>query len=120
MQALAFVCTACAIVAGGYQLFQLFAARWFFRLSGRGSPAGVLPPVTILKPLKGQGVDLHANLASFCRQDYPAPVQIIFGVTDPADPAIAIVQKIRREFPDRDIVLSVGDDGGANRKIANL
>jgi ceramide glucosyltransferase len=120
MTALVFVCVGCAIVAGGYQLFQLFAAWWFFRRTGRQWPGGVLPPVTVLKPLKGEGVDLHTNLVSFCRQDYPAPVQIVFGVTDAADPAIAIVQRIRREFPERDIVLSVGDAEGANRKIANL
>ena len=31
--------------------------------------------------------DLYANLAGFCAQDYPSPVQIVFGVDDPADPA---------------------------------
>lgn len=120
MSLLAALCIGCAVVAAGYQLFQLFAAWWFFRRAGRRRSPGALPPVTVLKPLKGQGVDLHANLASFCRQDYPAPVQIVFGVTDPTDPAVPIVQRLRREFPERDIVLSVGDAPGANRKVANL
>jgi ceramide glucosyltransferase len=75
--------------------------------------------VTILKPLKGRGVDLYANLASFCRQDYPA-YQVVFGVEDPTDPAAAVVEQIRRDFPDCDLVLAVGQAPGANRKVANL
>jgi ceramide glucosyltransferase len=75
--------------------------------------------VTVLKPLKGPGIDLYANLASFCRQDYPA-YQIVFGVEDPRDPAAAVVQQLKRDFPERDIVLSVAWMPGTNRKVANL
>ncbi len=38
----------------------------------------------------------------------------------PSDPAVAVVQQLRRDFPDRDIVLSVGHEAGANRKVASL
>ena len=114
---------ACAVVAGGYHLFEWFAAWWFFRRAARAIPTlppGVaLPPVTVLKPLKGPGIDLYDNLASFCRLDYPA-YQIVFGVEDARDPAVAVVRQIRRDFPERDIVLSVGSMPGANRKVANL
>ena len=114
---------ACALFAGGYHLFEWFAACWFFRRAARTIrplPPGVpLPPVTVLKPLKGPGIDLYDNLASFCRLDYPA-YQIVFGVEDVRDPAVAVVRQIRRDFPDRDIVLSVGSMPGANRKVANL
>src|SRR4051812_9846633 len=58
------------------------------------------PPVTILKPLKGMDEGLEANLRSFFQLDYPV-FQLIFGVADADDPAIEIVQKLRREFPDR-------------------
>jgi len=114
---------AAATIGIGYQFFQLAATVWFFRTARREAarqPRGPFaPPVTILKPLKGPGIDLYANLASFCRQDYPT-YQIIFGVTDPADPALAIVQRLQRDFSERDIVLAVGDAPGANRKVANL
>ena len=109
----------CAIVASGYQLFQLFAAWRFFRRWRRPTAGTPLPSVTVLKPLKGPGVDLYANLASFCRQDYPT-YQIVFGVEDVRDPAVVVVHQLRRDFPDRDIALSVGHMPGANRKIANL
>jgi len=112
---------ACSVVATGYQLFQLVGAAAFFRRARRRAARAKdhRPPVTILKPLKGRGIDLYANLASFCRQDYPE-FQIVFGVTDPNDPAVEIVRKIQRDFPERDIVLSIGDRPGTNRKVANL
>ena len=122
MDELGLAAVAGAAFASAYQLFQLVAAHRFFRGGAARVPvpAASCPGVTILKPLKGPGVDLYANLASFCRQDYPAPVQLVFGVADAKDPAVAVVQRLRREFPARDIVLSVADARGANRKVANL
>lgn len=110
-----------SVVATGYQLFQVVAAAAFFRRARRRAARAKdhRPPVTILKPLKGPGIDLYANLASFCRQDYPE-YQIVCGVNDADDPAIEVVQRIRRDFPERDVVLSIGDRPGANRKVANL
>ena len=109
---------ACSIIASVYQLVQMVAVRRFLRRAAR--PAGDhRPPVTVLKPLKGPGFELAANLETFCRQDYPH-YQIVFGVEDDADPAVEVVQSLQRRFPDRDITLSVGMEPGANRKIASL
>jgi ceramide glucosyltransferase len=121
MSLLVGIVLALSVVGTGYQLFQLVAAAAFFRRARRRDARAkdYRPPVTILKPLKGPGIDLYANLASFCRQDYPQ-FQIICGVTDPGDPAIEIVRRIQRDFPHRDVVLSIGDRPGANRKVANL
>lgn len=107
--------------ATAFQVVNLVAAIAFFRQARRGAARqkDYRPPVTILKPLKDRGIDLYANLASFCRQDYP-DYQIVFGVSDPEDPAVEIVQKIRRDFPERDVALSIGTRPGANRKVANL
>ena len=44
----------------------------------------------------------------------------MFGVEDPGDPAVEIVRSLMRRFPDRDITLSVGNEEGANRKVASL
>jgi len=109
-----------AAVGGAYQLFQLFAAWSYLRRARRALPTGQpLPPVTVLKPLKGRGVELYQNLASFCRQDYP-DYEIVCGVEDPADPALAVVRQVRHDFPDVRIVVAVDRAPGANRKIANL
>jgi ceramide glucosyltransferase len=94
--------------------------RFFRRARRTAAPDAALPAVTLLKPLKGRGLDLYANLVSFCRQDYGGRMQIVFGVTDPTDPAVPIVERVQRDFPERDIVLAIGDAPGVNRKVANL
>jgi ceramide glucosyltransferase len=121
MSLLVGIVLALSVVGTGYQLFQLVAAAAFFRRARRRDARAkdYRPPVTILKPLKGPGIDLYANLASFCRQDYPQ-FQVICGVNDPSDPAIDVVRRIQRDFPHCDVVLSIGDRPGANRKVANL
>jgi ceramide glucosyltransferase len=106
------------VAAGVFQLVSLWAA---VRLLGLRPAAGptARPPVTVLKPLRGGGDALYDDLATFCRQDYPA-WQIVFGVDDPTDPAVAVVRRLRRAFPDVDIALAVGSLPGANRKVANV
>src|SRR5258707_7235437 len=121
MSLLVGIVLAVSVVGTGCQLFQVVAGAAFFRRARRRAARAkdYRPPVTILKPLKGRGIDLYANLASFCRQDYPE-FQIVCGVNDRDDPAVEIVERIRRDFPHRDVVLSIGDRPGANRKVANL
>src|SRR5438128_4592566 len=119
MSVLAVAVLVCATVATGFQLFQVAAAWRFLRRARRGKWHGVLRPVTVLKPLKGLGIELYENLASFCRQSYPS-YQIVFGVANAHDPAVAVVQRLRRDFPEREIILAVGSGRGTNRKVANL
>ncbi|HEV2878266.1 MAG TPA: hypothetical protein VGW96_01690, partial [Candidatus Eremiobacteraceae bacterium] len=66
------------------------------------------PPVTILKPLCGREPNLLENLSSFCDQDYP-DFQIIFGVRDADDEAVAVARKVARRFPACDVSLVVDD-----------
>ena len=70
--------------------------------------------------MKGLDEDLAENLRGFFQLDYPE-YQLIFGVADPEDPAIAIVESLIREFPDRDAELVVGNPPfGLNPKVENL
>src|SRR5262245_60057120 len=76
-----------------------------------------MPRVTILKPLYGAEPGLLENLASFCAQNYPGDVQIIFGVQDAHDEAIAVVEKLRAKFADRHLDLVIDATmHGLNRK----
>jgi len=79
-----------------------------------------LPPVSILKPLKGTDPDIYESFRSHCLQDYPE-YEIIFGVSDPDDPAVASVQQLQREFPGRVIQMVVSPNKlGPNVKVSNL
>lgn len=83
-------------------------------------PMTVLPPVTLLKPLCGDEPLLEEALVSSCRQAYP-DFQIVFGVQDPLDPALAIVDRLRDRFPDLDVTVTIDPTPhGTNRKISNL
>jgi ceramide glucosyltransferase len=104
-------------------VYTLVAALLVGRWNG-AAPAdgeGVAPAVTLLKPLHGDEPALAANLASALDQHYSGPVQMVCGVQRADDPAIAAVDAVRAQRPDRDIVL-VADPArhGANDKIANL
>lgn len=79
------------------------------------------PAVSILKPLHGIEPHLLSNLTGFCVQNYPSPIQIVFGVADANDPAIAIVRDLTRAFPEVDLKLVIcAAQHGANRKVSNL
>ena len=93
-------CYAAAALGCVYALAAVRAARGFVQSATLAAPN--YPTVTILKPLHGAEPNLYANLAGFCVQDYPSPVQIVFGVSDPADPAIGIVRdsSVPRRTPD--------------------
>lgn len=79
------------------------------------------PGVTVLKPLHGAEPGLEAALTSLLTQDYPGPLQVVFGVQNPTDPAQAVVGTLRRAHPAADVALAVDStDHGANRKVSNL
>lgn len=79
-----------------------------------------LPPVSILKPLKGVDPEIWENFCSHCEQDYPE-FQVIFGVSDPADPAVEVVRKLQGKFPNLMIELIVCHRIlGTNIKVSNL
>src|SRR5580765_2725500 len=79
-----------------------------------------LPPVSILKPLKGIDPQIWEAFCSHSEQDYPE-FQLIFGVSDPNDPAIALVRKLQEKYPTRQIELRFCQrDLGTNRKLITL
>jgi ceramide glucosyltransferase len=109
------------MAAAGYAVFALGAMLRRVRvpasLAGRGERS---QPVAVLKPLHGAEPRLYENLRGFCQQLHPGD-QLIFGVREPQDPAIPVVQRLRAEFPQRVIDLVIDPRvHGANLKVSNL
>jgi len=117
--ALALVCYGLAALGCLYALAAAALVRgWLARPDARTAQT---PAVTILKPLRGADAGLGADLASFCDQHYGGPVQVLFGVTDPRDAAVPIVERLIAARPGRDLALHVtAAIPGANPKVANL
>ena len=101
-----------------YWLVAWWSLRAFIR-SRPSPPSEFTPPVSILKPTKGVDPQAYQNFASFCRQDYP-DYEVLFGVADPADPVIEVVEQVRRDFPSRCIRVLVLPAAGMNRKASLL
>src|SRR5437868_7135659 len=103
--------------------FYLIAA-WSDRDFGRQNEPKLalasMPPVSILKPLKGADSQTYAALRSHCEQEY-GNYETLFGVNDASDEAIPLVRKLMVEFPNRELTLVVCTEVfGSNRKVSNL
>ena len=117
----AIVGIACLVVAAVYSSIALVASlTWRIPSVRSSAPPAPQPPVSVLKPLCGLEPDLHANLRSFCRQEYPQ-FELIFGVRDPTDPALAVLDQIIAEFPGLNISVVINPRlYGDNFKNSNL
>ena len=109
------------LVSSGFSLVTLFAVLlWATRRRQPPPSVEARRPVTLLKPLCGAEPDLYRHLRSFCEQDYPQ-FQIVFGVRDPNDGALAAVNRLVAEFPHLaiDVVIDTRLHG-ENYKTSNL
>jgi ceramide glucosyltransferase len=104
-----------------YYLLAIYSTLKYFAQARkpRVNRSDFTPPVSCLKPIRGLDPDAYENFASFCRQDYPQ-YEILFCV-DANDPAIPVLQRLMREYPDTEIRLLYGPDHVAiNDKVARL
>lgn len=104
-------------------ILQVIAIRSVIRSKGKKSLSDVnsfLPPISIIKPMKGLDDNLFDNLESFCCQNYPI-YEIIFTLQDYNDPAYKVAKKVKDKYPDVDISIVVEKcDDGLNPKVKNL
>lgn len=105
-----------------YYLLTLWACLVHFRSKKRPSVkrSDYRPPVSILKPVRGLDREAYENFASFCLLDYP-DYEILFCVNSADDPAVPVIQELRRDFPERGIRLLIGAPHlGASGKVNKL
>ncbi len=113
-----------AVASMTYYGLCLWSADRFLRerkaAGGGARPTQTALSVSILKPLKGTDPEMYESFRSHCLQDHPE-YEIIFGVSDPTDPALQLVERLKSEFPQRSIRWMVCTKNlGANTKVSNL
>lgn len=83
--------------------------------------AAELPPISLLKPIKGLEEGLEDNLASYFEQVYPGELEIVFSAEDLDDPGIAVARAVAARYPRVPVRFVESDpDFGLNPKVANL
>lgn len=109
-------------LSGALAWWQWRLARTFrFATPGAPPPAPAFhPPLTLLKPLRGADEATERCLRSWLTQDYPAPVEVLFGVGDAQDPVCPLVERLIREHPHRLSRLIVCPPDGPNGKASTL
>ena len=100
--------------------FLCWLGAWKFLRRPVNINNGFTPAISILKPLKGVDPEIYASLRSHCVQEYPG-YEIIFGVSDSADPAALCVEQLQKEFPQMPITVVLCKESlGDNVKVGNL
>lgn len=112
-----------AAALGGfvYCLLAVVAARKLRRSRATTPPQPhYLPPISLLKPLRGADPDLEQHLTSFFRQDYPS-FEILFAVRHENDPAVAVVRRLIERFPHVPTrLILTGEPPYANAKVYSM
>jgi ceramide glucosyltransferase len=113
------VCGLLALAGTAYFVLSIVAALRY-RAEPQVATSDFTPPVSILKSLKGTDPHMHAAFASHCVLDYPE-YEVLFGVSDLEDPALAVVAQVQEEFPHARLrVVHCPEVLGLNGKVSNL
>jgi ceramide glucosyltransferase len=110
-----------ALAAGVYYLLVIVAAVKWGRLAASPRPPAPGPrsPVSILKPVHGRDPQFYKAIVSHAAQEYPE-FEILFGCSDPADPALEDIRRLQREFPERRIEAVTVPTDAPNAKVGVL
>ncbi len=107
-------------LSGSAYYVIVVAAAFHFRHTAQAGEPRSLPGVSILKPVRGLNPASRSALESFCFQDYP-DYEVLFGVQDPTDPVVPLLQQQAQDHPVTKIRMVIGFDGDEpNRKVTNL
>jgi ceramide glucosyltransferase len=114
------VTTVLAVAGIGYFLAAIVAARVFLRQRRKHLPA-FAPGVSVMKSLKGVDPGMLDAFRSHCTQSYSGAYELLFGLASLDDPAAAVVEQLKLEFPHRAVRLVVCPDRlGTNGKVSTL
>jgi ceramide glucosyltransferase len=102
-------------------LFYVFCASVVQRFFSARRQERVTPclPVSILIPVCGMDEGARENWESFCQQDH-TQYEVLFGVMDPDDPAVPVLQALVAQFPARAKLFCGLLPLGINHQISNM
>src|SRR6185312_5115930 len=114
---IAILLVACGAV---YNLLAIAGALAFRRpRSKRSAVPNYRPPLSVLKPVRGRDAGFYEAIRSHATQDYPA-FELLFGVSDATDPAVAEIGRLQQEFPQLTIRIIRTSNNAPNGKVGSL
>ncbi|MFO0696707.1 MAG: glycosyltransferase [Polyangiales bacterium] len=113
--------SAAALLSSGLCVIATFCAWLTVRRRSTLEVRTGLPPISLLKPVKGLEEDLERCLRSFYDQDYDGPREVVFASTERDDPALAVARRVAEDFPGVVTRYVLTDpDYGYNPKVSNM
>src|SRR5262245_14857233 len=121
MKHVIFLLTIISIGGLSYYLVAIFSAIRLRKKRSKLLPNTLgIPSMSLLKPLCGAEPGLEDHLESFFLQDYPS-FQILFAADDQTDPAVMIVERLRKRYPNVPTrLILTGESPYANPKVYRL
>jgi len=105
-------------LATGVCVYRFMASSG--KSSRRNPPLDNYPAASVIKPVCGLEKNLAENLVTACNQDYP-DYEVIYALQDKTDPALDVVNGLRRALKDDTIRVVVDNNEiGVNGKVNNL
>lgn len=108
-----------ALAAAAYYLLAMVSAARWRRSTSRPADDSWAPPLSVLKPIHGRDPRFYEAILSHAAQDYPE-FELLFGFSNPSDPAIADVERLKQEFPARHIDIVMVETSAPNGKVGVL
>jgi ceramide glucosyltransferase len=108
-----------ALMAAAYYFLAIAGALKWLRGGDRHAKVAATIPLSILKPIHGRDPGFYEAIRSHATQDYPE-FEILFGVNDPDDPALEDIERLKREFPERQISVRAVYSKSPNAKVGVL
>lgn len=112
-----------AATAVSVVIYLLGVGSAFVHLRGRKRRKvySELPPVSLLKPIKGLEEDLELCLRSFFEQAYPGSFELVFASAQRDDPGMQVARRVARDYPlIRARFVLTDENWGLNPKVSNL
>jgi len=114
------VCGLLGLAGTAYFVLSMWAALRYRTESRKVVTSDFAPSVSILKSLKGTDPHMFAAFVSHFTLDYPE-YEMLFGVNDRLDPAVAVVNQVQERFPHAKLqVIECPQVLGLNGKVSTL